>query len=153
MSNQDFITIQDASELSNKSIQTIRRAIKAKKIKVKKIKTPQGFNYLIDPKSLEEAYGVSGVSSKESAIKEEVKSQIDQVSSDQVAHPIGESINVEVADFKNLVRTLDTLLMQHNDERQNFLRLMNTMQEKIFVLENQLNLLSAPAKRWYQLWK
>ena len=32
---KDFITIQEASDLSNKSIQTIRRAIKAKKLQAR----------------------------------------------------------------------------------------------------------------------
>jgi hypothetical protein len=42
-----YITIQEASELANKSIQTIRRSLKSKKLKYKRQDTPQGFNYLI----------------------------------------------------------------------------------------------------------
>lgn len=49
---KENITIQDAAELSNKSVQTIRRAIKAGKIKYRRRKTPQGFNYLINKESV-----------------------------------------------------------------------------------------------------
>ncbi|MFA5948478.1 MAG: hypothetical protein WC806_05975, partial [Candidatus Gracilibacteria bacterium] len=51
-----LISIQEASDISNKSIQTIRRAIKAKKIIYRRKKTPQGFNYLIDFDSLIDLY-------------------------------------------------------------------------------------------------
>jgi len=48
---------------------------------------------------------------------------------------------------------MERIVSQHSEERQNFLRLVNTLQEKVFVLENQLNLLKAPAKKWYAIWK
>ncbi len=54
-----YITIKDASELSGKSVQTIRRMIKSKKLKYRKDRTPQGFNYLIDFVSLQENSRIS----------------------------------------------------------------------------------------------
>lgn len=54
MDTQELITIIHAAQLSGKSIQTIRRMIKQKKIKVRKQKTPQGFNYLVIRESLAE---------------------------------------------------------------------------------------------------
>lgn len=53
-----YISIQDATALSQKSAQTIRRLIKINKIKCKKQRTPQGFNYLIEKKSFEKYFGV-----------------------------------------------------------------------------------------------
>ncbi|MBI2634149.1 hypothetical protein HYW82_00575, partial [Candidatus Peregrinibacteria bacterium] len=50
--NQSTVTIQEAADLSGKSLQTIRRAIKAKKLKARKSATPQGFSYSIDFNSL-----------------------------------------------------------------------------------------------------
>ncbi len=64
-----------------------------------------------------------------------------------------ETMPVEIEDFKSFVQTLKTVISQHNEERQNFLRLVNTLQEKIFVLENQVNLLKAPQPKWFQFWK
>jgi len=56
-------------------------------------------------------------------------------------------------DFRNFTKVLDRMVNQHSEERQNFMRLVNTLQEKIFILENQVNLLKTPAKKWYQIWK
>ncbi len=64
--SETLITITDAAAISGKSIQTIRRAIKAKKIRVKKQKTPQGFNYLIVKDTLLTCYQVR----EESALRE-----------------------------------------------------------------------------------
>lgn len=147
--SENFISIQDASSLVGKSIQTLRRAIKAKKIKVRKSKTPQGFNYLIEKGSLCEFYAQND--QKEIPVQKETVSQVSE--NKPISDMNGETLTIQTNDFKTLVKTLEGLLNQHSEERQNFLRLVNTMQEKIFVLENQLNLLKAPAKKWYHLWK
>jgi hypothetical protein len=153
---KEFISIQDAAELSKKSVQTIRRAIKAKKLQCKRHKTPQGFNYMVKRASLCELYRIKMVEEQVEKAVDEVKasSKNESVKSKAKGEASGETMTIETGDFKSFVKTMETLMMQHNDERQNFLRLVNTLQEKIFVLENQLNLLKAPAeKRWYQLWK
>lgn len=141
---KEFITIQESADISKKSIQTIRRAIKAHKIKYKKIRTPQGFNYLINYKSLCELYDVKMEPNVKEEIKNEKKSSIETSKKD---------IHISAEDFRDFTKTMERLISQHSEERQNFLRLVNTLQEKIFVLENQLNLLKSPAKKWYQLWK
>ncbi|MBI5753962.1 helix-turn-helix domain-containing protein [Candidatus Peregrinibacteria bacterium] len=142
----NFISIQDAADLTKKSIQTIRRAIKAKHIKFRRDKTPQGFNYLIDKDSLMDFYKLNDVVSGQTG--DTAKKDTITFKSD------GETMDVDVNDFKTFVQTLQTMIAQHSEERQNFMRLVNTMQEKIFVLENQINLLKAPAaKKWYAFWK
>lgn len=151
--SKDYISIQEASELANKSIQTIRRTIKSKKIIVRRQKTPQGFNYLIEKESFSSFYKLGLSSQKAEPIetteipaKENIASGAKQKTEKKMA--------IEPDDFKNFVKTLENLLSQHGEERQNFLRLINTLQEKVFVLENQLNLLKGPIeKKWYQLWK
>jgi excisionase family DNA binding protein len=55
MVNQ-LITIGEAADLVNKSAQTIRRLIKTNKIKFKRKRTPQGFNYVVDKASLLEFF-------------------------------------------------------------------------------------------------
>jgi hypothetical protein len=145
-----FITIQEASELSNKSIQTIRRAIKAKKVHVRKLKTPQGFNYMIDYSTLCSTYGLNAdqsvkteTVSENNEVKEDITSSKNEISQEMIS----------AEDFKNFTKILEKMVSQHSDERQNFMRLVNTLQEKIFVLENQVNLLKAPSPKWYQIWK
>ncbi len=144
------ISIQEAAKLSGKSIQTIRRALKSKKLKFKKKKTPQGFNYLINRESLIEVYNLTFETPKFEAADTKTESvkkvEIETKKNEKV-------IKVKAEDFHAFARTMESMLSQHSEERQSFLRLVNTLQEKIFVLENQINLLKAPEKKWYQLWK
>ncbi|MBI4975144.1 hypothetical protein HZC20_00555 [Candidatus Peregrinibacteria bacterium] len=153
--NKDHVTIQEAADLSKKSIQTIRRAIKSKKIKIKKQKTPQGFNYLLDRASFCDFFGIRNTEKftqgekKDANIK--AKTTKSFVKIDDENHT--QDFHITADDFKKFTQTLERMVNQHSEERQNFLRLMNTLQEKIFVLENQLNLLKAPQKKWYSFWR
>ena len=63
------------------------------------------------------------------------------------------TITINTEDFQSFAQTMEKLISQHSEERQSFLQLVNTLQDRIFVLENQLNLLKAPQKNWYQFWK
>ena len=63
------------------------------------------------------------------------------------------TITVQAEDFKSFAQTMEKLISQHSEERQSFLQLVNTLQDRIFVLENQLTHLKAPQKSWYQFWK
>lgn len=56
---EDFITIQEAAEQLGKSAQTIRRMIKRGDLNAKRIRTPQGFHYVI-PRDTFEKMEVSG---------------------------------------------------------------------------------------------
>lgn len=143
-----LISIQEAADLSGKSVQTIRRAIKSKKLKHRRQKTPQGFNYMVNYESLCSVYGIKPIPNvKEEPAKSEIK----------IAKPKkatkDDGFFVTTDDFKNLTSSLEKMVTQHSEERQNFIRLVDTLQEKIFVLENQLNLLQTPKKKWYQVWK
>ncbi len=147
---KEFITIQVASELSKKSIQTIRRAIKAKKIKTKKQKTPQGFNYLIDKDSLESTFNIK--ITKNEFPKKNTKKE--EATTKTISNTKAKKISLETEDFAKFVQTMEAILAQHSEERKSFLGLINTMQEKIYVLENQLNLLKAPPKKkWFSFLK
>ena len=139
---KELISIQDAAELSGKSIQTIRRAIKAKKVVFRRQSTPQGFNYMVNKSSLCELFRIK-VKDKAAAREPKFKTMLE-----------GETMTIETDDFKSFVKTVEGLMAKHSEESQNFMRLVSTMQEKIFILENQLNLLKgAPQKMWYQFWK
>ncbi len=140
-----YITIQEASELANKSIQTIRRSLKSKKLKYKRQDTPQGFNYLINRESLIQTYKLVLTDEKPSAVKEEVAENVVKKKSDKMM--------ITADDFNSFARTMESLIAQHGEERRSFLQLVNTLQEKIFVLENQINLLKEPKSKWYQVWK
>lgn len=145
-----FITILDAAKISKKSIQTIRRALKSKKLVYKKKRTPQGFNYLINRDSLCEFFKVhSPVHEAPQETSEKFHSAPKKTHSENG----NDKIFISSEDFSNFTVTLEKLISQHSEERQNYLRLINTLQEKIFFLENQVNLLKGPEKRWFHFWK
>lgn len=152
-----FITIQEAAEMSGKSVQTIRRAVKGSKVEHRRIKTPQGFNYMINRKSLCLTYNLPYEESAEETaeMNETTPNKVETAKKDVVSkeNVEEETMALPAKEFREFTRNLERMLNQHSDERQNFLRLINTLQEKIFVLENQLNLLKAPEKSWYQFWK
>lgn len=145
-----LLTIQEASDLSNKSVQTIRRAIKAKKLSCKKQRTPQGFNYMVNRESL---YALYNIKMEEEAVEAKTEAKAEKKTTKKSEKATSDDVKVSSEDFRNFTKTLDRMVTQHSDERQNFMRLVNTLQEKIFVLENQMNLLKEPQKKWYQVWK
>lgn len=143
--------------MSGKSIQTIRRAIKARKFLFKKIRTPQGFNYDIEKDSLCRFYKMTTEASVQAAPAKTAKPVEDKAKTKAMSEDIKEVKKekryVEADDLKVFTMTLERLIAQHGDERQSFLRLINNLQEKIFVLENQLSLLKAPEKKWFAFWR
>ena len=143
-----FISIQESADLSSKSVQTIRRAIKSKKLKHRRQKTPQGFNYLVNYEALCALYSIKPIPTVKVESKKEKIKLIKPKKTKE-----GEGMYVTNDDFKTLTMSLEKMISQHSEERQNFIRLVDTLQEKIFVLENQLNLLQTPARKWYQVWK
>ena len=143
-----FISIQESADLSSKSVQTIRRAIKSKKLKHRRQKTPQGFNYMVSYEALCTLYNIKPIPT----VKVEAKKEKTELIKPKKIKE-GEETYVTSDDFKTLTMSLEKMISQHSEERQKFIRLVDTLQEKIFVLENQLNLLQTPAKKWYQVWK
>ena len=144
---QTFLTIQEASELSNKSVQTIRRAIKAKKIKARKKKTPQGYNYMIDKDTLITTYGLKAIFDKQVKEKKKGKEKISKtprkIAKQYLTHD-------DLGVFKD---TVQSLIDQHEKDKENFFRLVKTFQDRMVVLENQVKLLETPQKKWFQFWK
>lgn len=136
-----YITIQDAADLSGKSIQTIRRAIKSKKISSRKKKTPQGYNYAINRESLIRFY----------------KLRIDLP--DRRSAGLNRKRNTRhesaaLSDLKAIQKDIEDLMEEQRKTKESFMRFMKTFQERFIVLENQLKLLEEPKDRkWFQFWK
>jgi len=47
MLNKDYLTLQETAKALGKSAQTVRRMIKKGELKAQRMRTPQGFNYMI----------------------------------------------------------------------------------------------------------
>jgi hypothetical protein len=144
MPETTFITIQDASGLSGKSVQTIRRAIKAKRLTCKRKKTPQGFNYMLNRDSVLKFY----------KIKPEV---LDRRAAGLKQTQIEDHLAKEFAtlkDLQSIQKDMEELIEEHKKAKDSFVRFMKVFQEKFVVLENQLKLLEQPKqKKWFQVWK
>lgn len=136
-----FITIQEAAEISGKSSQTIRRAIKGKKLSARKKKTPQGYNYLVNRDSLFKYYKIAPVkSAKVSSRKHRALAEVEEYAT--------------IRDLKNIRTNIESLMDEQQKTKENFVRFMKTFQEKFVLLENQLKLLEEPQDRkWYHFWK
>ncbi|MFC1749336.1 hypothetical protein ACFL2V_11075 [Pseudomonadota bacterium] len=140
-----YLSIQEASELSGKSIQTIRRAIKSRKLTSKKKKTPQGYNYQINKESVLKYYKIkAGKIEREAGGIKTGKSASKAVSKEYATQE----------DMKNIQTQIEKALNENQKERENFVRLMQAFQDKFIALENQLKLLEDPrSRKWYEFWK
>lgn len=145
---ETFLSIQEAAEISDKSIQTIRRAIKSKKLKARKKKTPQGYNYMIEKDSLRKTYDLKSIFNEQ--VKEKKEEQKDTISK------TGRKLSKQYLTKDDLGMFKDTvqkIIDQHEKDQENLFRLIKSFQDKVVVLENQVKLLAEPKKKWYQIWK
>lgn len=142
-----YITIKDAADLSGKSIQTIRRLIKSKKIKFKRDKTPQGFNYLIDKDAFMEFYNISRAHTNlnETVIPVETA----EIKEETTSITLKQSFDAAV-EFNETVRQM---IKQHSTEKESLFKLIDSFQGKVIALENRLKIESEKAnKPWYRIW-
>ena len=153
---ETLLTIQEVSAITGKSLQTIRRAIRAKKVQATRKKTPQGFNYLITQKSVAAFYKVN----LKGYNRERVPGSVTlEPSSDVKKNMQQKSLSTADAfatlnDLKTLEHEVANLLEEYKKEKESFVRFMRSFQEKFVVLENQLKLLEEPKKKsWFAFWK
>lgn len=146
----EFITITEAANLTGKSIQTIRRMIKRKRIQVRRQKTPQGFNYMVDKYSLQ-AY----LQNRDNQMNNQIlgmtsgSTPLPYQSSERKHGGLDESLFAREID--RLTNTIEKLVSQNEKDKDSFFGLIKTFQERIGILENQIKLLEAPKKRWWQM--
>ena len=139
-----YVTIQEAADLSGKSIQTIRRAIKTKKLSSRKKKTPQGYNYAVNRESVIKLYKmrIRVNERKSGGLKRKAKRQ-----------GLAENF-VSMDELRKIQDDMDQLIAEQRKSKESFIRFMKTFQERFVVLENQLKLIEEPKdRRWYQFWK
>ena len=142
---ETLLTIQEAAEISGKSIQTIRRALKSNKLEAKKRKTPQGFNYLITQESLVAFYKIKDISSQRE--QGSIKSTDSKTQSKNVSNEFA-----TVDDLKKFEEDFHELLNENKKEKEKFMNFMKAFQDRFVVMENRFKLLEQPKKRWYKFW-
>lgn len=146
---ETLLTIQEASAISGKSVQTIRRALKSKKLTAKKEKTPQGFNYLIEEDALVKLYKITKAPRQHSGIKD---NNVPLAEAEQTSLVQEYVTKEELSDQK---KVLDKLVDENRKDKETFMRFVKVFQDRFTALENQVKLLDEPGKkkRWYQFWK
>lgn len=173
---EKYISINEAADLSGRSQQTIRRIIKAKKVKYKKIKTPQGFNYEIELQSLMDFYeldeSISAATTPSN--QDQIVTQSTQAESAErpVAKPLvseeqgldeaqtiknlldnrGHKVLVDYAPVQEFNQTLQVLIKQHSKEKENLFKLIEAFQNKVVTLETKLKSTEEKGKSWYRFW-
>lgn len=160
--SETLLTIQEASEISGKSIQTIRRAIKGSKLSSKRRKTPQGFNYLVSRDSLFNYYQLqAGLFDREQGGLGKVSPGSNAGAASGANAGAKKSTETKLSpqyatleELKRLQSEIESVLVEHKKEKESFMRFMKAFQERFVVLENQIKLIEQPGKkRWYQFWK
>ncbi len=145
---ETLLTIHEASALTDKSVQTIRRALKSKKLIAKKQKTPQGFNYMIGEDALIALYNLN---------REHINSGINNRKGNNISIP-QDSLTIEFAtkeEFNDQKKNFNTLVEENRKDKDTFMRFVKVFQERFTALENQVKLLGEPGsnKKWFQFWK
>ena len=153
----ELITILEAAEISEKSIQTIRRMIKQHKIKVKRQKTPQGFNYVIVKDSLMNYIKLTSQTDTQNNTVDEstAETTTQRLPNDYREHrSIGEDFKDEFrSELGQLNTTIQKLIEQNDRDKGNFFQLIKTFQDRVYVLEDQIKMLEGPKQTWWQFWK
>jgi len=159
MTNTTYLSIKEAADLSGKSIQTIRRLIKAKKVKFKKDRTPQGFNYLIDEQSFCDLYNLNRAQTarpieESSHIAEEeiTTAEVATVENTPQAVQQNQIAMVEYDTVNEFNCTIQKIVDQHGKEKENLFKLIETFQNKVISLENKLKVETLSQKKWYKFW-
>ena len=145
---ETLLTIHEAAALTDKSVQTIRRALKAKKLIAKKQKTPQGFNYMISEDALATLYKLN-----QERIHSGLKNQTEKVTVGYIYSLTTEFATKE--EFNGQKKNFNTLVEENRKDKDTFMRFVKVFQERFTALENQVKLLGEPGsnKKWFQFWK
>lgn len=179
MGNNQYVSLQDAALLADKSPQTIRRLVKSSKLRYRKYKTPQGFTYLVEKNSLLDYFGneerddmmdeaeeaelveefdpiVKEVKTNNSAGREAPPSQQPAFKINQYRQEINSTPTPPPSQEEKLdahfQSVMTQLIQQHRDDKKRLFELLEIFQKRILTLEDQIKLLEAPKKkRWWKL--
>lgn len=155
---ETFIPLQEAATLSGKSVQTLRRAIKTRKIRAKRLRTPQGYNYQVSQGSVIDFYKLKQklFDRKQQGLNDDLDSQVtSRMNSRKVRNAskklflFNEKKYLTPEDLEQFNKSFREFARQSQKEREEMLCLIKAFQERVIVLENQVKLLdSADQRRW-----
>lgn len=146
----ELLTINEAALFSGKSIQTIRRMIKQRKVTVKRQKTPQGFNYLVIKDSLLESINRASQTPTQAEPIIQGDTREHRTINDAVSNDLEQVFRREIGQFN---MTIQKLVEQNQKDKEGFFQLIKTFQDRVVILEDQIKQLEAPHASWWQFWK
>lgn len=145
-----FVSINEAATLTGKSVLTIRRMIKQKKIQAKRQRTAQGFAYLVFRHSLNNFLDLTSRSDSQTTNQPSLITQPTSREHAGLDRKAEEGLRKELSQF-NL--TIQRLVEQHEKDKTNLFDLIKKFQDRIMALEANIKLLEAPKPRWWQFWR
>jgi len=154
MTSGQYISLKDASLLTDRSPQTIRRLIKSNQIRYRKYKTPQGFTYLVEKTSLLEHFKDEEIHEKEfeEELEESEAELIEEFTPNaSFQHREEPTPPPPSPAFPTII---NELIRQHREDKDRLFELLETFQKRILTLEDHIRQIEAPkqAKRkWYQI--
>ncbi|MBT4384141.1 helix-turn-helix domain-containing protein [Candidatus Peregrinibacteria bacterium] len=140
---EDFLTLGEAANILGKSPQTLRRMIKRGDLVAKRMKTPQGFQYMIDKSTfdfgekLEEKPPIQVLS--ESPIQNEAtfdKAADNSVLTNQTEIPTSQSadepiVEAEIGGLDRISEFFDSELAKRHKEKMALIRIMEMLQAEL----------------------
>ena len=123
---ETLLSLQEVSALTGKSLQTIRRAIKAKKLVSRRKKTPQGFNYLVTQDSVASFYKLKIKGHNAERAHGSVSRKEKALSTEEAFATLN--------DLKAMEQEVAKMLEEYRKEKESFMRFMKAFQEEVIVL-------------------
>lgn len=169
MASGQYISLKDASLLTNRSAQTIRRLIKSNQIRYRKYKTPQGFSYLVEKTSLLDHFRDEEMGEEEfdQELVELGETEAELIEEFMPSPSFNSRAPAKVTPKEPTPQPppppspafptiINELIRQHREDKDRLFELLETFQKRILTLEDhirQIEAPKAPKRRWYQIFK
>ncbi len=133
--DKKFLTLQEAAEKYGKSTQTIRRMIKRGDLKAQRIKTPQGFHYVVKRdhiKSADEVLYSSPIQNEvmpQKEVQEDVLINQNEIPTNQ--HMVEPQAEPVIPAIDKSAELLEKMVGQHHSERMALINILEKLQAEL----------------------
>ncbi|MBU0981863.1 helix-turn-helix domain-containing protein [Patescibacteria group bacterium] len=148
--NDDYVTLQEAARIMRKSEQTLRRLIKKGELQAQRVKTPQGFHYIVSKEGLSEIgppeqesmFSSSPIQNVVTALEDEENEsspiQVDILTSqtedvvhvDAVSEPIDRHEAENVVSYEEF-KVLHEIIREHHQEKLVLYIILEKLQDEL----------------------
>lgn len=162
--HMSYVTLPEAAKILGKSLQTIRRMVKNKRIPSKKEETPQGFFYQVKLEDLNNFVNASTVLPNTHTDNNaggqnlnptiQIKNPGSQIKprKHRTIRQDRSSNEFFEKEMERLNSIVQNLVEQARSDKENLFGVIKTFQERVSLLENHIKYLKAPKRKWWKLW-